>query len=117
MQNKLTPEQQLVVEARVNNKKKSVVVAYILWFFLGGFAIHCFYLESPGMGALRLFLGACGYFLLISGSFGLGVCILVILAIWWCIELFTIPSIVEGLTENARKEYTQELLKEEQKLS
>ncbi|NLP20268.1 MAG: TM2 domain-containing protein [Bacteroidales bacterium] len=44
-----------------NPKDKSLVVAIVLWFFLGLLGIHRFYLGHIGMGILYLLTGAlCG---------------------------------------------------------
>jgi len=55
---------------------KSKSTAYILWFFLGIFGAHKFYLNKVGMGVLYLFTG---------GIFGIG----------WFIDLFTLGSQVD----------------------
>ena len=58
----------------VNNNQPSVLVAYLLWFFLGGIGIHHLYM---GRGV--------GIFLLAFITFqGLG--------ILWIVDLFLIPS-------------------------
>ena len=44
--------------------KKDMVIAYLLWYFLGVFGGHRFYFRQPGLGVL--------YFLTF-GIFGLGV--------------------------------------------
>ncbi len=55
---------------------KSKGTAYLLWFFLGVFGVHKFYLEKTGWGILYLFTGAlCG--------------------IGWFIDLFTLGSDVD----------------------
>lgn len=59
---------------------KSVGVAYLLWFFLGLFGVHRFYLGHTGMGCLYLLTG---------GFFGIG----------WLVDLFLIPSMVEEANE------------------
>ena len=33
-----------LIETRLSNEKKSVFLAYVLWFFFGSFGVHCFYL-------------------------------------------------------------------------
>lgn len=55
---------------------KQVGTAYLLWFFLGVFGAHRFYLGHIGMGILFLFT---------FGLFGIG----------WIIDAFLIPSRVE----------------------
>ncbi|MDR1215094.1 MAG: TM2 domain-containing protein [Treponema sp.] len=55
---------------------KSKGVAYILWFFLGIFGAHRFYLEKIGTGILYLCTG---------GVFGIG----------WLIDLFTLGGQVD----------------------
>lgn len=36
-----------LIETRLSNEKKSVFLAYVLWFFFGSFGVHCFYLGKP----------------------------------------------------------------------
>jgi TM2 domain-containing membrane protein YozV len=70
--------------------KKSIGIAYLLWFFLGSLGIHRFYLGRTGSGVAMLILGALswlGTFVLI-GYLGLG-----ILGIWWLVDAFLIPGI------------------------
>lgn len=52
---------------------KSTLLTYILWFFLGLFGVHQFYMGKIGRGIL---------YLLTAGVFG----------IFWVIDLFTIPG-------------------------
>lgn len=55
---------------------KTKLVAYLLWFFLGVFGAHKFYLGKIGMGILYIFT---------LGLFGIGI----------IIDLFTIPQQVD----------------------
>jgi len=54
---------------------KDVVVAYLLWFFLGMIGAHRFYLGHAGMGILYLFT---------FGGFGIG----------WIIDAIIMPQLV-----------------------
>eukprot|EP01085_Mycamoeba_gemmipara_P005256 Mycagemm_TRINITY_DN10152_c0_g1::TRINITY_DN10152_c0_g1_i1::g.5256::m.5256 type:complete len:116 gc:universal TRINITY_DN10152_c0_g1_i1:40-387(+) len=56
--------------------ERSVAVAYCLWFFLGLFGIHRFYLDRNVSGIIYLFT---------LGIFGIG----------WIVDLFLIPGMVE----------------------
>src|SRR4051812_7507963 len=68
--------------------KKSVGVAYVLWFLFGGFGAHRFYLSRIGTGVLMLvlFIGA----FLTAGILGIP------LAIWLIIDAFLIPDMVRS---------------------
>jgi TM2 domain-containing membrane protein YozV len=57
-------------------EKKTKTTAYLLWFFLGLFGVHKFYLEKTGMGILYLCTG---------GLLGIG----------WLIDLFTLGGQVD----------------------
>ena len=48
---KLSVEQQMLIEARIANEKKSTLAAYLLWFFLGSLSAHCFYLGNLSFAA------------------------------------------------------------------
>ena len=51
-----------------NNEDEDILIAVILWFFLGILGIHRFYLGHYGMGILYLFTGAlCGIGWIIDG--------------------------------------------------
>ena len=66
---------------------KSKTTAYLLWFFLGVFGVHKFYLGKIGMGILYLFT---------AGFFGIGL----------LIDLFTLGGEVDAYNALAiAKEY------------
>ena len=66
--------------------KKSVGASYLLWFFLGGFGAHRFYLDRSGTAVVQLLLLLLGWLPLFIGWFVLG--------IWLIVDLFLIPGIV-----------------------
>jgi TM2 domain-containing membrane protein YozV len=70
-----------------NTNGKSATVAYLLWFFLGGFGAHRFYMgrKGSGFGMLGLFAASC-----ILSIFAIGLIGFPILGIWWVVDAFLI---------------------------
>ena len=64
-------------------KEKSVLVTYLLWFFLGFFGVHKFYLGKTGWGVAYLLTG---------GLFVVG----------WVIDIFLIPGQVALYNERLK---------------
>ena len=73
------------------SSKKSAVVAYILWFFLGGFGAHRFYLGRTGsaVALLALFITSLLLTVVLIGGFGL-----IVVGIWLIVDAFLIPGMV-----------------------
>lgn len=66
----LSPEQLSMVQSEYEDKKKNPVIAYLLWFFLGGLGGHRYYLGNIGMGiGMTLTLGGLGIWTLIDVFF------------------------------------------------
>jgi TM2 domain-containing membrane protein YozV len=63
--------------------KKTVLVAYLLWFFLGAFGAHNFYLKRTGVAVAQLILT-----LTIVG--------LIISLVWVLVDAFLIPGWVRN---------------------
>ena len=70
--------------------KKSAVVAYLLWFFLGTFGAHRFYLNLYGTGAAILIITRASIFLMFVG---IGLFTIWISVVWVFVDLFLIPGI------------------------
>lgn len=70
----------------VGSEGKSKLVAYLLWFFLGGLGVHRFYLGAIKTGAAQALLAISGAFLLIP---------LIPLFIWLIVDIFLIPRLAE----------------------
>jgi len=62
--------------------RKSTGVAYLLWFFLGGFGAHRFYLGQTGTAVTQLLLLLLGWIPMFVGWIALG--------IWLFVDLFLI---------------------------
>lgn len=86
------PAQNVVVHSA-----KETWLAYVLWFFLGLFGVHKFYLRQNGMGFLYLALGVIGG---ATAGILIGFVLLVPLWVMMFIDLFTMPGRVRSV--NAR---------------
>jgi TM2 domain-containing membrane protein YozV len=69
--------------------KKSVVVAYLLWFFFGFAGGHRFYAGKTGSAVAQLLLFIFGIFLSIVV---VGFLLLIPLGIWVLVDAFLIPG-------------------------
>lgn len=83
------------VSAQYDIEKKSLVVAYVLWIFLGYVGAHRFYLGRPISGILMLALSGV-VFTLSLVSFGLLGFLWVIVGLWWLIDALLIPGMAAG---------------------
>ena len=79
--------------------KKSTLISYLLWFFLGGFGAHRFYLGRTGSAIGMLVLLVLSSILAVVAIGALG---FIALAIWIIVDAFLIPGIA--------KSYNQELI-------
>ncbi|WP_291199492.1 TM2 domain-containing protein [Hyphomonas sp.] len=87
-----TTEDQILIETRVANEKKSAGAAYFLWFFLGFLSAHRFYLGKPITAILQI----CSYFLIIG-------------FVWWVVDLFLIPGIIRDKMDETRGRMTRDM--------
>lgn len=71
--------------------KKSVGIAYLLWFFLGMFGAHRFYLGRTTSAVIILVLTIVSIFLTFVG---IGLITILIPSIWVLIDIFLIPGMV-----------------------
>lgn len=89
----LSIEQQMLIEQRIANEQKSIGVAYALWFFVGILALHRFYLGRPISALLQIL----SYFILIG-------------VLWWIVDAFLIPGMVEQYRGRLREKWMGEML-------
>jgi TM2 domain-containing membrane protein YozV len=85
----LSTQDQMLIEQRVTNDGPSTAVAYLLWFFLGIFSGHRFYLGRPGTAILQIL----SYFIILG-------------FVWLLIDGFLIP----GMLRQKRDELRQTLM-------
>ncbi|KMK74107.1 hypothetical protein ACJ65_01690 [Kocuria rhizophila] len=67
---------------------KSTLLAYVLWFFLGQFGIHKFYLSQPFQGLIYLTLGVAGW-----ATVGIFIGWFLLIPLWLLllVDIFVIP--------------------------
>jgi TM2 domain-containing membrane protein YozV len=82
----INTQTQMLIEQRITNEGPSAVVAYLLWFFLGLFSGHRFYLGRPGTALLQIV----SYFFLIG-------------LVWWVIDAFLIPDMLRSKRDELRR--------------
>ena len=72
-------------------RKKSAGVAYLIWFFLGGFGGHRFYLGRTGSAVAMLVISLASWLLV---AVGVGLIGLAVIGIWALVDAFLIPGMV-----------------------
>ncbi len=85
--------QQTTTTTSLEVASKSMVIAYVLWFFLGQLGIHRFYLGKIGTAIAQLALGLLGW---ATALLGIGFFFLVPLWIWLIVDIFLIPGMSNG---------------------
>jgi TM2 domain-containing membrane protein YozV len=96
------PTDDAVAMMRYDANKKSVIVAYLLWFFLGMFGVHRFYLGRWISGLILLL------FTLVAGALYVilvGMVLMAIPGLWWLIDALLIP----GMTRSYNNELDDEV--------
>ena len=80
------------VSVQVNITGKNMVVAYLLWWFLGFAGVHRFYLNRIPTGIMQLLLFLLGWALAIVY---VGFAFLAIWGIWWLLDAFFVYRMVQ----------------------
>ena len=75
------------------SNKKSVGLAFLFWFFLGGLGGHRFYLGRTGSAVAQLLMSIFGW---LTVWFFLGLFLLIPLGIWLLVDAFLISGMVEA---------------------
>lgn len=82
------------------SSKKSSLIAYLLWFFLGGFGAHRFYLGRTGSAIAMLVIFILSWILTFVAIGLLG---FLLIGIWWIIDAFLIPGITQDFNQGLQR--------------
>lgn len=120
----LSEKQLAILESEMQKYKKSVGLAYVLWFFLGSLGIHKFYIGDSKKGLLYLILGIVGWISILAGG-GIalisqsnrggflaivGLICIIALGIMLIIDLFTIPRQINNAYQKNEDKLIDQLL-------
>jgi TM2 domain-containing membrane protein YozV len=82
--------------------RKTMSTAYLLWFFLGGFSAHRFYLGFRTSAIIQMLLTPLGYAMVMNKS-PAGLFAVPAAALWIVVDVFLIPGMVAKANERARE--------------
>jgi len=108
----------VIFNAELERQSKGAVLAYVLWFFLGGLGVHNFYMGKVRWGLFYMGLTFIGWGLIIAGSSvkpidgalaSAGVLALIVLAILLLWDLITIPRQLKRRQESIKQELLNKL--------
>ncbi|MDF1620014.1 TM2 domain-containing protein [Pseudothioclava nitratireducens] len=100
----MTDTRALYIEQRISNEAPSPFVAYLLWFFLGMFGAHRFYLGRWGSALTMLVLFGIGSALSVIL---IGYLPLAFVGLWWLIDALLIPGMIAQDREVLRWQIAQ----------
>jgi TM2 domain-containing membrane protein YozV len=103
----LSTQERILIEQRIANDAKSIVVAYLLLIFFGGFGAHRFYLGRTGSAVAMLLLFIVGWLTLVVV---IGFALLLVVGIWAIVDIFLVPGMIQVQKETMRQRLTQEIL-------
>nr|WP_082472110.1 TM2 domain-containing protein [Paenibacillus bovis] len=72
----------MLLESEVKTYGKNMVVAYVLWYFLGIFGGHRFYMGKIGTAVTQLILSLTGVGMIVTG-------------VWWVVDAFLLHTWVK----------------------
>ncbi len=103
----LSTQQQMLIEQRLLNERKSTGAAYALWLFVGFLGGHRFYLGRTGSGVAQLVLTILGWLTIVVG---IGLFFLLIVGIWVLVDAFLIPGMIEADMRDKRLRISTEVV-------
>ncbi|SMG19086.1 TM2 domain-containing protein [Paenibacillus aquistagni] len=107
MKSQLDARELMIVDSEVKSQGKNMGIAYVLWFFLGGFGGHRFYMGKTGSGVAQLLLMLASTLLTILL---IGVVGFIALGLWVLIDAFFVHKWVTDYNVNVEMKTIQGLL-------
>ena len=98
LKTELTAKQLAMLESELNGKKKSKGIAYLLWFFLGGFGGHRFYTGDIGYAVGMIVVWIISWFLLF-----------IPIGIWVIVDAFLLSKRIDVLNDKLELELIQKV--------
>jgi TM2 domain-containing membrane protein YozV len=103
----LTDRELALLTSEMPNRSKSLVVAFLLWFFLGTFGVYNFYLGNSSRGWLMVILSIVGVATLIVL---IGIVILIGLFVLWVVDAVRMSSRVQQINTQIEGRLISELI-------
>jgi TM2 domain-containing membrane protein YozV len=103
----LTDRELALLNNEMPNRSKSLVVAFLLWFFLGTLGVYNFYLGNSSRGWLMVILTIVGFVTLIVL---VGILILLGLFIMWIIDAVRMSSHVQQVNSQIEGRLISEII-------
>lgn len=93
----LNTKELLILESEVKNQGKSMLVAYVLWYFLGMLGGHRFYIGKTGSAIAQLVLTITVVGMVVTG-------------VWWIVDAFLLHSYVRDKNQEVETEILSQIL-------
>lgn len=97
LKSRLDTRELLLLESEVKNQGKNMIVAYVLWYFLGVFGAHRFYMKKTGSAIAMLILSITLVGMIVTG-------------IWVIVDVFLVHAWVRDHNRALEYRLINELL-------
>src|SRR5690625_2339690 len=107
----LDEKQLSIVQSEMENKKKSMVVAYLLWFFLGGLGGHRFYIGKTGTALVMLGIWLLGW---LTTIIFIGFILIFAVYVWVIVDAFLLHNEVNRVNSKIERDIINRLIQSDQ---
>jgi hypothetical protein len=103
-------QRRILIETTIANERKSVGIAYVLWFFFGAFGGHNYYVGKPLLGMMQLLGYLFGWAAFFTGVAPLAFLLFAVVGISLVIDLCLIPTRVNAQTDKLRERLSDSMI-------